>query len=209
MNAKVTNIDDSQSGNSKYARKKVTAIEAAADVFAVKGFHGATTEDIAITMGIKQGSLYYYFKSKEQALREVCEYGLTTYVERMQKICDRSQGFEAKIQSIITSHLSSYRQQNNAFKVHNDQRLYLPESERVVLKKLGSSYRELLEQVLHKGIAEGVVRDTIDTHFVAYSLIGLCNSWGSVLMRDESVDLYDTVEQCVDFALSGIFITKT
>jgi len=48
---------------SKYAQKKVFAIEAAAEVFARKGFHGATTQDIAEAMGIKQGSLYYYFKS--------------------------------------------------------------------------------------------------------------------------------------------------
>jgi len=53
----------------KYARKKVVAIEAAARVFADKGFHGATTQDIASEMGIQQGSLYYYFKSKEQALQ--------------------------------------------------------------------------------------------------------------------------------------------
>ena len=50
----------------KYARKKLLAIEAAARVFAEKGFHGATTQDIAAQMGIQQGSLYYYFKSKEQ-----------------------------------------------------------------------------------------------------------------------------------------------
>ncbi|MGK0437354.1 MAG: AcrR family transcriptional regulator, partial [Paracoccaceae bacterium] len=47
----------------KYAHKKLLAIEAAAKVFAKKGFHGATTHDIAKEMGIQQGSLYYYFKS--------------------------------------------------------------------------------------------------------------------------------------------------
>jgi len=41
----------------KYAKKKLLAIEAAAKVFADKGFHGATTQDIAQAMGIQQGSL--------------------------------------------------------------------------------------------------------------------------------------------------------
>ena len=78
MSNKVTLIaaaKDAVHSSQKYAQKKVVAIEAAAAVFADKGFHGATTQDIASEIGIQQGSLYYYFKSKEQALQEVCEYG--------------------------------------------------------------------------------------------------------------------------------------
>lgn len=187
----------------KYAAKKVVAIEAAATVFANKGFHGATTQDIASEMGIQQGSLYYYFKSKEQALQEVCEYGFENHVQRMAKICSRKQPFEAKMQMIITSHLSNYRQKNNALKVHNDQRLYLPKERRTVLKELGTHYRRLLEQTLREGIEQKSVRDDIDTHFVAYSVIGICNAWGANLVRDENLDLYDTIEQCADLILRG------
>ncbi len=187
----------------KYAQKKVVAIEAAAAVFARKGFHGATTEDIASEMGIKQGSLYYYFKSKEQALRQVCEYGFENYVERMEKICSKPQLFEAKMLAIITSHLSNYRQKNNAMKVHNDQRLYLPKEKRSLLKELGTRYRRLLEQTLREGIQQKRVRDDIDTHFMAYSIIGICNSWGANLIRDEELDLFETIEQCSDLILYG------
>lgn len=187
----------------KYARKKVLAIDAAATVFADKGFHGATTHDIAAEMGIQQGSLYYYFKSKEQALQEVCEYGFENYVERMEKICVKAQPFEAKLLAIITSHLSNYRQKNNAMKVHNDQRLYLSKESRVLLKELGTRYRRLLEQTLYEGVEQGVVRDDIDTHFIAYSVIGICNSWGAYLVRDESVDLFDTITQCHDLVSLG------
>ena len=187
----------------KYAQKRLLAIEAAATVFALKGFHGATTEDIASEMGIKQGSLYYYFKSKEQALQDVCEYGFQNYVKRMQKICVKQQPFEAKLLAIITSHLSNYRQKNNAMKVHNDQRLYLPKERRVLLKELGSLYRKLLEETLVQGIEQGAVRKDVDTHFIAYSVIGICNSWGAMLVRDGELDLYDTIEQCSDFILRG------
>lgn len=195
--------DSVQHGGQKYAQKKVSAIEAAAEVFAEKGYHGATTQDIASAMGIQQGSLYYYFKSKQQALQDVCEYGFENHVERMAKICVKSQPFEAKMQMIITSHLSAYRQKNNAMKVHNDQRLYLPKEQRVMLKELGTRYRRLLEQTLREGIEQRAVRDDIDTHFVAYSVIGICNSWGANLVRDEKLDLYDTIEQCADLILRG------
>lgn len=202
MSSNVTQLESAQAG-SKYARKKVVAIEAAAKVFAEKGFHGATTQDIANAMGIKQGSLYYYFKSKQQALQQVCEYAFELYVARMQKICAKPQPFEAKMLAIVTSHLSQYRQKNNAMKVHNDQRLYLPQERRVLLKELGTNYRRLLEQTLREGIEQGAVRTDVDTHFIAYSIIGICNSWGANLVRDDELDLYETIEQCADFILWG------
>ncbi len=189
--------------SAKYVRKKVLAIEAAARVFASKGFHGATTQDIAAEMGIQQGSLYYYFKSKEQALQEVCEYGFEHYVARMQKICAKEQPFEAKILAIVTSHLSNYRSKHSAMKVHNDQRLYLPLERRMRIKKLGSEYRKLLERVIEKAIQHGQLRAELDAHFMAYSIIGVCNSWGANLIRDDELDLFETVEQCVDLLLYG------
>ena len=187
----------------KYARKKLLAIEAAARVFAEKGFHGATTQDIAAEMGIQQGSLYYYFKSKEEALQEVCEYDFSQYVERMRKICAKPQPFEAKMLAIVTSHLTDYAQQSNSMKVHNEQRLFLPAERRVLLKELGTTYRRLLEQTLEEGIEQGLVRENLDTHFVAYSIIGICNSWGANLYRDKSLNLFETIEQCADLILYG------
>lgn len=201
-------VADSTTVNHKYAVKKVAAIEAAARVFAEKGFHGATTEDIATEMGIKQGSLYYYFKSKEAALQDVCEYDFLSYVQRMEKICAKDQPFEAKLLSIVTSHLTNYSSKNNAMKVHNEQRLFLPQEKRVLLKELGTMYRRLLEQTLQQGIDQGVVHDTINTHFVAYSIIGICNFWGANLFRDESLNIFDTIEQCVDFIFNGTLISK-
>lgn len=207
MDSNVTDLEPAQA-DSKYARKKRMAIEAAAKVFAEKGFHGATTQDIASEMGIKQGSLYYYFKSKVQALQEVCEYVFRMYVERMEKICAKDQPFEAKMLAIVMSHLGQYRQKNNAMKVHNDQRLYLPVESRTLLKDLGTNYRKLLEQTLEEGIAQSAVRADIDTHFVAYSIIGICNSWGANLVRDDDLDLYETIDQCADFILCGTLSKK-
>jgi AcrR family transcriptional regulator len=39
-------------------RRKPEIIEAAARVFAERGFHGTTTQDIADVLGIRQASLY-------------------------------------------------------------------------------------------------------------------------------------------------------
>ena len=53
-------------GSAIRRRRAPQIIEAAARVFAERGFHGATTQDIADVLGIRQASLYYYFSSKRR-----------------------------------------------------------------------------------------------------------------------------------------------
>ena len=191
------------SERSRYQSQKQLAIRSAASVFAEKGFHGASTKDIAERMGIKQGSLYYYFKSKEEALGEVCLYGIEDYVERMQSIAVSDQPFEAKLMAIITSHLSSYRERNEALKVHNDERLYLPEDKRARLKELGSNYRQQLERIFEEGARTGALRDSVECHFAAQAVIGMCNGWGDIIVREPDLDLFDLIQKCTDLVLNG------
>ena len=187
----------------RYRQQRQEAIRAAASVFAEKGFHGASTRDIAERLGIKQGSLYYYFRSKEEALGEVCLFGIEDYVRRMERIATSDQPFEAKLLATLTSHLSSYREKNEALKVYNDERLYLPEEKRKVLKQLGSGYRQLLEGIFEEGIRQGVIRQSIDCHFAAQAVIGICNAWGDLIVRDPDLDIFDVTQKSADLLLNG------
>ena len=187
----------------RYQEQKLAAVRAAASVFSEKGFHGASTRDIAEQLGIKQGSLYYYFDSKEEALEEVCLYGLQRYVENMDAIADSSDSFEARLFAVVTNHLSSYREKSEALKVHNDERLYLPRERRKRLKELGTRYRQQLEQLIESAIAAGEVRDKIDSHFAAQSIIGICNGLGEIIVRDPDADVFDLARKCTDLLLRG------
>jgi len=187
----------------RYEQQRQSAIRAAAAVFAEKGFHGACTKDIAERMGIKQGSLYYYFKSKEEALGEVCLYGIQDYVEHMATIADSEQTFEAKLTATLTSHLSSYRERNEALKVYNDERLYLPKGRRSRLKELGSEYRQRLERIFEEGKRSGALRQSVDCHFAAQAVIGMCNAWGDLIVRDSDLDLFTVIQKCADLLING------
>ena len=187
----------------RYEQQRQQAIRAAAAVFAEKGFHGASTRDIAEKLGIKQGSLYYYFGSKEEALGEVCLFGIGEYVERMKSIAAADQPFESKLMATITSHITSYRERNEALKVHNDERLYLPEDKRATLKELGSGYRQQLEGIFEEGIRIGAIRESVDCHFAAQAVIGMCNAWGDLIVRDAELDLFDIIQKCTDLVLNG------
>ncbi len=190
-------------GSSRYELQRRQAIKSAAAVFAEKGFHGSSTRDIAEHLGIKQGSLYYYFGSKEEALGEVCLFGIEDYAHRMRDIAASDQPFEAKLMATVTSHLSCYREKNEALKVYNDERLYLPEERRRKLKQLGSQYRQQLEGIFEQGKKSGALRPSLDCHFAAQAVIGLCNGWGDIIVRDAELDMFDIIQKCTDLLLRG------
>ena len=52
-------------------RKRDEIVRAGLKVFAVKGFGGATMDDIALELEATKGLLYHHFKTKEDLLREI------------------------------------------------------------------------------------------------------------------------------------------
>ena len=62
-------------------RRKIR--EAAARLFAEKGFENTTTRDIAGAAGINNAALYYYFDNKEQLLYQILEEVIRTGLEKL------------------------------------------------------------------------------------------------------------------------------
>ena len=55
----------------KNSKQKI--LDAAMEIFAIKGFDGARVDEIAKTAGVNKALLYYYFESKEGILSELIE----------------------------------------------------------------------------------------------------------------------------------------
>ena len=89
----------------KYLRRQQEVLDAAAAVIARKGYHGASTTDIAGELGVAQPSLYYYFASKDEALEEICRIGTAGYLERLQAIMDGTGVTRNKIRDAIRAHI--------------------------------------------------------------------------------------------------------
>jgi AcrR family transcriptional regulator len=60
-------------GVGKRARTRARLIEAAAELFAERGFHGATLADVAGRAGLTTGAIYGNFKSKEELFLAIFE----------------------------------------------------------------------------------------------------------------------------------------
>jgi TetR/AcrR family fatty acid metabolism transcriptional regulator len=60
-------------------------LKAAAAVFAAKGFHPATVEEIAAQAAVGKGTVYEYFSSKEELFRELLRAGMESYVAEVRE----------------------------------------------------------------------------------------------------------------------------
>jgi AcrR family transcriptional regulator len=67
-------------------------IEAARDLFLVKGYDRTTMRDVMARLHIAKGTIYHYFRSKEELLDAVLDSLVTVLVQQMQQECDKSQG---------------------------------------------------------------------------------------------------------------------
>jgi len=67
------------------AKSKI--VEASRIVFAKKGYHDATMDDVAKEVGVSKGALYSYFKSKEDLLKEISFQGHQTLRTILSETC--------------------------------------------------------------------------------------------------------------------------
>jgi len=157
--------------------KRFTEIlDAAAEVFAEKGYHGASTTDIADKLGIKQAGIYYYFKSKDAALAEVCRLGVQGYVERLIVISQSELAADMKIREAIREHLQPFHDLQNYVRVFQNERRYLAGENRAEVNKLASKYEGELRRLFEAGVAAGDFRQDLDCKLTTLALLGMCNS---------------------------------
>src|SRR5262249_26659372 len=93
--------------NSKPLRRSDEIIDAAARVFAERGYHGTSTQAIADVLGMRQASLYYYFTSKEAALEAVCLRGTDGFVEAAEALAKGRAAALEKLAGLVRAHLAA------------------------------------------------------------------------------------------------------
>ncbi len=171
----IVSIPASRRGISR-RRRAPEIIEAAARVFAERGFHGATTQDIADVLGIRQASLYYYFSSKEAALEVVCLKGVEGFFEAAKAIAARPLSARERLTLLINSHLSPLIDRGDFVRVFLNERQYLPNESRRRIGRWSRGVERIFEEVIKEGIAKGDFRADLDTRLTTLAILGMCNA---------------------------------
>jgi TetR/AcrR family transcriptional regulator, cholesterol catabolism regulator len=187
----------------KSARRLSEITDAAAKVFARRGYHGASTQDIADVLGMRQASLYYYFESKEAALEAVCVSGLEDYAKRALAISKSGVASSEKVAALVFQHLAPLAERLDYTVVFLRERRFLPEPARKRIRAIEVRYERLIERIIEQGVADGEFRRDLDTRMAALALLGLGNSAALWFAREPGTTVERVARSYIDLLVRG------
>ena len=171
--SETASVASTASAKPRQLRRRREIMDAAAAVFARKGYHAATTRDIADSLGMQPGSLYYYFESKEAALEEICRIGGSEFGEHIETILKTDLPTREAIRSALGNHLQGGRRHYVTCFAHN--RRFLPADVVPEMNRLARRYTKLWEDLFRRGVGRGEVSAGLDCRLAATAAVALCN----------------------------------
>lgn len=151
-------------------------VDAAARIFAERGYHGTSTRDIADALGLRQASVYYYFTSKEAALESVCEHGVHGFVEAAEVIVASHASSREKLEALIAAHLAPIETRRDYVRVFINERRYLPSASRRRIGRASRRLEQLFQRVIEQGMREGEFRGGVDARVATLAILGMLNA---------------------------------
>ena len=166
--------------DSRFDRRLAEILDYATEVFADKGYEGASMRDLSRLSGISLAGLYYYFESKEKLLYFIQQHTFATIVERLRERLSASDDPEERIRIFVSNHVGYSVARQKAMKVlsHEDDVLKNGYgSELAAVKR--EYYRICVGLVEELAKAEGLNGDSasggIDTRTAVMGLFGMMN----------------------------------
>lgn len=86
--------------------KRTAILSAATKVFAAKGFFSSKVADIAAAAGIADGTVYLYFKSKDEILHSIFDRAMAKFIDEGKRELDKLDTAEGKLCRIAELHLA-------------------------------------------------------------------------------------------------------
>src|SRR5271165_1917716 len=108
--------------DTRFDRRLAEILDYATEVFAEKGYEGASMRDLSRLSGISLAGLYYYFESKEKLLYIIQQHTFTTIIERLRERLAASSDPQERVRIFVRNHVEYSLAKQKAMKVlsHED-----------------------------------------------------------------------------------------
>jgi TetR/AcrR family transcriptional regulator, fatty acid metabolism regulator protein len=180
-------------------------IEAAVRVFARNGYYNSRVSDIAKEAGIASGTIYLYFKTKDEILVTLFREKMAEFVATVRKAIAVEPDAVAKLRRLIGLHFKLLEDNPEMAEVvqvelRQGQKFFRGASANEV-----SGYFDLIASVLEEGMAAGLFRRDLPVKTVRKVLFGamdqMATSW---VLGKRSYRLSQTAEAVADIFLKGL-----
>ncbi len=166
---------------------KSRILDAANKVFAEKGYHEATMDDIAKRLGVSKGAIYLYFSSKEDLFEAMCRTAPQAFKDILySSFGDESNPVQSATQFFDKMLKLSASNPGLSFEILSEASRN-PSLKRI-LKRNHAEYEEVLTNFLAEGRRRRIVGDNLDLRPLANSLIALWNGLETLLVSGLTIE---------------------
>jgi TetR/AcrR family fatty acid metabolism transcriptional regulator len=193
----------------RVGNKRERIIAAAAKLFGDKDYHDTTTAKIAESAGVAAGTIYIYFRSKEELLVAVFEEFLGKHMDRLREGVEREKTPRDKLMRLLVLGLQLMQDNPDSARIFLSQLRQSTKMITVVVKRSSRAYKDIIEDVLAEGVRTGLCRD-VNVPAAASMLFGAFQSVVLDWVADGcSYTLTDMTEELAEFVLHGICCTTS
>ncbi len=194
-----------ESGLQKNKSEKYNKIlNSAGSVFAEHGFYKATISQIAAQAGVADGTLYLYFKNKDDILLQFISFKTDMVFEKMNAAVKKGSSAEEKLRFLIQCHLEEFQNDKNMAIIFQSEVRYLRDIQSQI-KDISKMYLDLLSEIIEQGQIEGSMRQDLFVglvkRFILGAVEGVISTWVSA---DGRYDLVSMADPLVDLYLKGV-----
>ncbi|WP_102691127.1 TetR/AcrR family transcriptional regulator [Rummeliibacillus pycnus] len=180
-------------------------IDAAVIVIADNGYHQAQVSKIAKQAGVADGTIYLYFKNKEDILISVFKEKMSLFVDNLQDIIKESSSASEMLYKMIEGHFKVLSEDHHLAIVTQ---LELRQSNKDLRLKINSilkEYLKLLDEILKKGIEAGEFMQDMDIRLVRQVIFGTIDEVSTTwVMKEQKYDLVAMAPRVHQILLKGI-----
>lgn len=188
------------------ADKRDRILKAAIKVFAKNGFYATRVSEIAKAAGVADGTIYLYFKNKDDVLITIFENGIQQLLAILRDVVASDEPFDARITRVIELQLGLLEEQRDLAEVIT---VNLRQSS-TLLKQYAAplfmEYIEVIAGVIRDGQDSGAFRKEINARVAARSLFGALDAilltWA--LGEADPASLRKAASQCARLFLDGL-----
>lgn len=183
-------------------------LDAAVEVIAERGYFKSPVSEIAKRAGVADGTVYLYFKSKDDVLRTAIDRRFETFYQQIAEAFLTIPGPREQLEYIAQVHLESYQ-------VNRSMAVLLQTEMRQSAKFIAefshrhlARYIQTVREVVRRGQEEGIFRRDVSDGVVAHCMFGTIDELvSSAVFTGRAYDAKATAAQVMDVLLNGITAT--
>lgn len=161
--------------STKPNQTRLEILDAASDIIVRQGYEACTMRSIAAIVGMKAGSIYYHFKSKDEIIEEILNRGiekLFDFVSETIREVPEDATFSTRVEAAVRAHLSSLLGPEQK---HMGVYEHLPPGIKRRSRRMRQRYARLWIDLFAGGVAAGDVDPAADLGLLASYFLGGLN----------------------------------